>query len=98
MLSPRNLDLNNLRGVANDLEKHDRFLFNLERMKLKFNLPFIKLQPHTEMMLIIMNCTWMRHKINSMISEPAVKTDIGEFLDGADTASKDEYNFFGDAK
>ena len=63
-----------VKGTTEKLFMNDNFLDLLERVKLKYNIPGLQLDPLSEMMLIIIQTAMMTHQIN-MISKNTKKEE-----------------------
>jgi len=63
-----------INGSTKKLFKNERFLDLLEILKLKYNIPFIKLDPVMEITLIILQTAFMQHQMNNIVG--SFKTNI----------------------
>jgi len=66
-----------IKGTTEKLFADDHFLDLLEILKLKYNIPFLKMDPMLEISLIILQAAFIQHQANSFMTgfKPSVDLD-----------------------
>ena len=66
-----------IKGTTQKLFADDHFLDVLEIIKLKYNIPFLKMDPMLEISLIILQTAFIQHQANSFMTgfKPSVDLD-----------------------
>jgi hypothetical protein len=67
-----------INGTTKKLFENERFLDLLEILKLKYNIPFIKLDPIMEITLIVIQTAFMTHQMNNIVSSFKTSVDLDE--------------------
>ena len=67
-----------INGTTKKLFENERFLDLIEILKLKYNIPFIKLDPAMEISLIVIQTAFMQHQMNNIVDSFKTKIDLDE--------------------
>jgi hypothetical protein len=78
-----------INGTTNKLFKDEHFLDLLELLKLKYNLPTIKLDPAVEILFLVVQTAFLTHQMNSVLDQFSSSTNLDEEVDEGDFTIKE---------
>lgn len=70
-----------VKGTTDKLWQDDHFLDLLERIKLKYNLPFVQMDPMLELIITIVQTGMIMHQTNSFKEQLGTKCNLDEEIE-----------------